>query len=171
MAINVMENNKGQHAGGVYYDIHRMVCQLPSICFSRSVHCLSLLHHLPQEIDLYLIHNRFLCPLASRWVQPVGPLARDQRKDKSRFLIFILLAPSFLDCNGLTTSFYTWFVQLDGHLPIPFSFRVPIVTFVQWFPTLGNFVPQGTFGNVQTILVVPLGECYWHLLGKGQGCW
>lgn len=35
----------------------------------------------------------------------------------------------------------------------------------QSFSTEGDFVPQGTFGN----MIVMTG-CDWHLLGRGQGC-
>lgn len=43
----------------------------------------------------------------------------------------------------------------------------------QWFQTRGNFALPGNIRqNLETYLIVtPWGACYWHLEGRGQGCW
>lgn len=41
----------------------------------------------------------------------------------------------------------------------------------QWCATGSNFAPQGAFGNVWKFLLAIIGAvCYWHLVGRGQGC-
>lgn len=39
----------------------------------------------------------------------------------------------------------------------------------QWFSIEGYFRPRRYLTCLETFGLTPLGECYWHLAGRGQG--